>query len=316
MNIEKISRIGLREAFPHEAHNFTRWLQENLDVINGVIDITLVSAEREYAAGDFSVDLMAEDKEGNKVIIENQLERSNHDHLGKLLTYLVALQASSAIWIVSDPRPEHVSAITWLNESSSVSFYLLKLEAIRVGNSAPAPLLTLIVGPTEETKTIGRTKQEFNKRHEIRRQFWTKLLNYAKSQTQLHASISPGDWHWVSTSSGRRGLNYNYVVWEEQTGVELYIDRGKDAKVENKAIFDQLAAKKTAIESAFGGPIEWERLDAKQACRIRASLDCGGWKTPEKWDAGISQTVDAMIRLEKALRPYIKQLTIGNEKGG
>src|SRR5712691_2992223 len=115
--IQKIARIPLREAFKHEAYDFTTWLQDNLDVLNECIDLTLSNAEREAAAGDFSVDLVAEDESGNKVIIENQLERSNHDHLGKLVTYLVAAEARVAIWIVAEPRPEHASAITWLNES-------------------------------------------------------------------------------------------------------------------------------------------------------------------------------------------------------
>jgi hypothetical protein len=99
-----------------------------LDVLNDCIDLTLSNAEAEATAGDFSVDLVAEDESGNKVIIENQLEKSNHDHLGKLITYLVAIEARAAIWIVSEPRPEHVSAITWLNESSGSSYiHFLKM---------------------------------------------------------------------------------------------------------------------------------------------------------------------------------------------
>ena len=147
--VQKIQRIPLRKAFPHEARDFTRWLEENIDVLNDCLDITLTNAEREQSAGDFSVDIVAEDESGGKVIIENQLEKSNHDHLGKVITYLVAMEAKAAIWIVADPRPEHISAITWLNESSSADFYLLKLEAIQIADSDPAPLITLIVGPSE-----------------------------------------------------------------------------------------------------------------------------------------------------------------------
>lgn len=149
--VGKIQRIPLREVWKHEALDFTTWLQENIDVLNDTIDLTLTSAEREQTAGDFSVDLVAEDEDGSPVVIENQLEKSNHDHLGKLLTYLVAIGAKTAIWIVSDPRPEHVNTISWLNESSLASFFLLKVEAIRIGGSPAAPLLTLVVGPSEES---------------------------------------------------------------------------------------------------------------------------------------------------------------------
>jgi hypothetical protein len=308
--IQKISRIPLRDAFKHEAYDFTKWLQENLDVLNDCIDLTLSNAEREAAAGDFSVDLVAEDESGNKIIIENQLEKSNHDHLGKLITYLVAMEARAAIWIVSDPRPEHVSAITWLNESSSASFYLLKLEAIRIAASGPAPLLTLIVGPSDATKAVGKAKQEFAERYDIRRDFWAKLLEHAKKKTQLHAGISPSRYAWIGTGAGKRGLSFNYVVWEHETSVELYIDRGKNNEAENKAIFDKLHTRKDEVEKAFGSALEWERLDTKRASRVRKTINLGGWKDPADWAEIHSATVDAMIGLEKALKPYIHKLEI------
>ena len=308
--IQKIARIPLREAFKHEAYDFTKWLQDNLDVLNDCIDVTLSNAEPEAAAGDFSVDLVAEDELGNKVIIENQLEKSNHDHLGKLITYLVAMEARAAIWIVSEPRPEHVSAITWLNESSSASFYLLKLEAIKIGESDPAPLLTLIVGPSDATKAVGKAKKEFAERYDIRRDFWTQLLEHAKTKTKLHAGISPGRYHWIATGAGKRGLSFNYVVWEHETSVELYIDRGKNSDSENKAIFDTLHAKKDEVEKSFGETLEWERLDSKRASRIRKTVNLGGWKDPEKWPDVHSATVDSMIRLEKALKPHIQKLDV------
>ncbi len=122
MMISKLERVKLREVWKNEASDFTRWLEENIDILNEVLDITLSNPEREQAAGSFSVDLVAEDQSGNTVIIENQLEKSDHDHLGKVITYLTAFDAKAAVWIVAKPRPEHVKAIAWLNEASSGSF--------------------------------------------------------------------------------------------------------------------------------------------------------------------------------------------------
>lgn len=209
--IKKITRVPLHEVFKHEAYDFTAWLQDNLDVFNECIDLTLINADREISAGSFSVNLVAEES-GNKIIIENQLEKSNQDHLGKLITCLVAMEAKIAIWIVSEPRPEHDSAITWLNASSSADFYLLKLETIKIGDSDPALLLTLIVGPSEETKAIGIQKREFSERHHIRHEFWTQLLEYAKVKTTLHATISPSTDNWISADAGKTGMSFNYVV--------------------------------------------------------------------------------------------------------
>lgn len=120
-NIAKLERLPLREVWKHEAYDFTKWLEENIDVLNTALNLNLVNVDREQAAGAFSIDLVAEDDGGGIVIIENQLEKSNHDHLGKLITYLTGMSAKVAIWIVSNPRPEHVTAVAWLNESSSAA---------------------------------------------------------------------------------------------------------------------------------------------------------------------------------------------------
>lgn len=308
--IGKLQRVPLRDVWKHEAIDFTKWLQDNIDILNELVDLNLSNAESEQSAGSFSVDLVAEDEYGNPVIIENQLERSDHDHLGKILTYLVAMAAKTAIWIVADPRPEHVTAITWLNESSSANFYLLKLEAIKIGDSAPAPLLTIIVGPSEEGKGVGKTKQEIAERYEIRERFWTQLLDYAKQKTKLHANISPTQHNWLGTGAGKQGLGFNYVLRKNEAQVELYIDQGKERDKDNKSIFDKLFNHKEEIEKDFNESLEWERLEGKRACRIRKRITTGGYRNEEeKWPQIHEAMVDAMIRLEKSLRPYINKLS-------
>src|SRR5437016_3620830 len=212
MSISKLERVPLREVWKHEALDFTKWLEGNIDVLGEVLDLSLTNVEREHSTGDFSVDLVAEDAAGEAVIIENQLGKSDHDHLGKLMTYLAALEAKIAIWIVGDPRPEHVKAAGWLNESGLARFYLVKLEAVRIGGSPPAPLLTLITGPSEETTETGEKKKELAGRHEARLRFWAGLLERAKQRTKLHANISPGTASWVGASAGRSGLAFNYVI--------------------------------------------------------------------------------------------------------
>ncbi len=311
MAIGKLERVPLREVWKHEAHDFTVWMEENLDVLSEVLDINLSNVEREKGTGNFSVDLVAEDDNGNAVIIENQLEKSNHDHLGKVITYLAAVGAKTAIWIVSDPRTEHVAAINWLNESTAASFYLLKVEAIKIGASEPAPLLTEIVGPSEEGKQIGQQKKEIAERHVIRRRFWTQLLEHAKSKTKLHSTISPSQYNWIGTGTGVRGVGLNYSLTQHEVSVEIYIDRGKDADEENSAIFDQLHAEREALEAKFGSPLEWQSLPTKRACRVRYMLKNGGYRDEEEWESSIPKAVDTMIRFEAALRPHIKKLQVG-----
>jgi uncharacterized protein DUF4268 len=244
-------------------------------VLNEALDLNLTGADRERAAGDFSVDLVAEDEDGGTVVIENQLERSNHDHIGKLITYLTAIGGKTAIWIVSDPRPEHVAAIGWLNSSSSAEFYMVKVEAVRIADSPAAPLFTLIVGPSVETKEVGETKKEIAERHLIRKRCWTSLIQRSAAVNKTHAHITPSEHGWISASAGVRGLSFNYVAMQDQCRAELYIDRGKDFLLENKQIFDQLHANRDAIDKSFGSPLVWERLEGRRACRIQYT--CGGW---------------------------------------
>lgn len=314
LNIARLERVSLREVWKHEANDFTQWLQNNIDILNEALDINLVNVDREQAAGTFSVDLVAEDEGGGTVIIENQLEKSNHDHLGKLITYLTAMGAKTAIWIVSDPRPEHVTAITWLNESASAQFYMVKVEAVRIENSAPAPLFTLIVGPSEEAKEVGQTKKEIAERYDIRRHWWSTLISRSAAINKLHTHITPSEYSWIGTSSGIRGLNLNYVVTQDECGAELYIDRGKDSDGENKAIFDQISQHRSDIEKGFGGELNWERMEGKRACRIRFTSREGGYRSPEnQWPSIQDNLVRAMDRLEKALRPHLKQLKLNGE---
>jgi hypothetical protein len=308
--IGKLQRVHLREVWRHEAYDFTQWLQVNIDILNEALDLELVSAEREQAAGSFSIDLVAESSDGETYVVENQLEKSNHDHLGKVITYLTAMKARGAIWIVSEPRQEHVNAMAWLNEASNADFYLVKVEAVRIGDSPAAPLLTLIVGPSVEAKEAGRAKQEIAERYDIRKQWWTQLV--ALPGAKLHAHITPGQYSWIGVSSGVRGLSFNYMVTKSDCGVELYIDRGKDCEEENEAIFDQLCLSKSEIESSISFPVTWQRLDARRACRIRINIT-GGYRSPEdEWPVIQQQMTEAMIQFEAALKPVLMGLKVGS----
>jgi len=310
MEVGKLERIPLREIWKDEARDFTPWLEENIEVLNEALDLSLSPVERERSAGTFSVDLLAEDNDGSMVIIECQLERTDHDHLGKILTYLTSLEAKTAIWICSYPRPEHIKAITWLNEAtpSDISFYLVKVEGIRIGESPPAPLFSVICAPSEASKEIGEKKKEFAERHKKRLEFWSELLSKSKERTRLHANISPSRYHWLGTGAGKAGLSYNYLITMKWGGVELYIDKGKEEI--NKRIFDAIYAKKEEIEADFGEQLEWERLEGRRACRIRARFEEAGLQDREKWDELQDKMIDAMIRLEAALKKHIARLKI------
>ncbi len=304
MSIGRLTRVPLRDVWKHEAADFTAWLQNHVDVLSEALDIDLVSAEREQPVGDFSVDLVAQDDRGRNVVIENQLEPSDHRHLGQVLTYLATLDVEVAVWVVSKARPEHVNAVSWLNQETSCSFYLVQVEAVRIDDSAPAALFTLIVGPSPEIRAAGATKKEITQLDRTRSSFWSQLLELANRRSDLHASASTGHGYWVGAPAGLKGLHYVYAARKNDARVELYIET-MDAE-RNRRILNALRSESGAIERAFGGELEWTQ--GGQACQIRYWIGKGGLEEEARWPAVIEGMVDAMERLVAAIGPHLHAL--------
>lgn len=307
--IERIQRLPVRSIWQYEDRDFTTWLVKNIDVLKEVIGEELINPEREQSTGNFNVDIKAEDAAGNIVVIENQLTKSDHDHLGKLITYLSSFDAKKAIWIVTEPRQEHIKAVTWLNEGYACDFYLLKLEGIKIGDSRPAPLITKIVGPSEEGKTVGAAKKEHSERDKSRLDFWTKLLKRSKEKHPLFNTISPTRDAWIGVTSGVPGIQYCYWLNQHGIRIELRIDRGANSDEENLILLHKLKENQAAIETEFGEALIWDELESYRVCAIRKQLEIGGYKSPEKeWESIIDKVTDYMIKLELATKQYVQLL--------
>jgi hypothetical protein len=216
------------------------------------------------------------------------------------------------ILVAADFSKELTTSVMWLNERD------LDIRCIRFkpyGDNSRVLIDVQQVIPLPEAieyQVQIRQKKRLERkdriqRHDLPRRFWTELLNYAKGQTRLHGNISPGDQDWISTSSGIRGLTWNYVIGMHNARVELYIDKGNSE--ENKAIFDRLIQDREKVEKSFGEPLDWQRLDDKRACRIKKETTAGGYRNPEdEWPEVIRWMVGAMIRLEAALGPYVTKI--------
>jgi hypothetical protein len=310
--VARLEVVPIRKVFHKEAGQFTPWLEQHIEALAERLGLQLTVVQREKEVGDFNVDLLCEDADGKPVIIENQLEKTDHDHLGKLLTYLVNLDAGAAIWVTPEPRQEHKKVIDWLNESTGadLSFYLVKVEASRIGDSPYAPLFTPLAGPDRQTKEVGEKKKEWAERHHNRLEFWTGLLERSKDRTKLFSNVSPGRYQWIGTGAGKSGVSFNYGILYDWGSAEMYIDHDHDTGKKNKAIFDALYSQRAEIEAEFGEPLEWERLDDKRACRIRKRFTDGGLAKPETWPGLQDAMTGAMMRLDKALRPRLAKVEV------
>jgi len=308
--VGRLDRVNLREVWAKEASDFTSWLSNNLDILSDHIDCNLSLLEREKKTGTFSADIFAEGPNGETAVIENQLEKTDHDHLGKLITYLSNLEAKIAIWITSDPRPEHTTAIIWLNEISppDTSFYLVKVEAYKIGNSEPAPLFSTISGPSPEAKEIGEQKQDLAERHLMRIEFWKQLLDKAKALTPLHSNVSPSKDNWVTAGAGKSGMGWSYSITMNKGSAELFIDRGPDKKEETNEIYEIIFKDREKIENAFGEALEWDKKEGRRVCRIKSHCVIGGLNDTDSWAEIQDDMIDKMKRLEEALRPSLGKI--------
>ena len=303
--VGRLEAVPLRDVWHHEAHDFTRWLEDNVDVVGDLVGLTLTDVRRELAAGVFSVDLVATDDHERTVVIENQLEKSDHDHLGKLVTYLAMHAAGVAIWIVREPRPEHVAAVTWLNQARETDFFLLKLEAFRIGDSPAAPFLTVITGPSEALKEVGDQQRELGERHAVRQKFWRELLA-AAPDGHTHSAISAGTDNWLDAGSGISGILFQYRVRKDGADVGVLFQSGD--KERNEQLFDALHAQRSEIEALFGAPLEWDRKPQVKKCVILAAQWSFGLDDVARWPTLQGEMIAAMARLADAVRQQLGRL--------
>jgi hypothetical protein len=206
---------------------------------------------------------------------------------------------------------ELTTAVIWLNEHG-LDIRCVRMQPyqdngrllVDVQQVIPLPEAAAYQVQVREKEQRGR--QERAERYGIRKKFWQGLLGRAASKTPLHANISPGEHQGIGASSGIRGLNYNYVIRQDEGTVELYIDRGAEEAETNKRIFDWLHGHKDEIERVFGDELAWQRLDNKRGCRIAYTTTAGGWRSEEaKWPEVQDAMIDTMIRLENALKPQL-----------
>lgn len=311
----KIERVPLREVWSDEARDFTPWLRENLSLLAEALGVELEPEGHEVPVGPFSADVVAvEPGSGTRVVIENQLGHTDHDHLGKLLTYVGGLEGRFAVWIAGQFRDEHRQALEWLNEATGpdTGFFGIEIELLRIGGSPAAPNFKVVVSPNEPVKVARASAGIVSERGLSYQAFWRSLLLELNERDPGATAASPervGPRSWFGIPVGRTGFRVNTVfVTGGRTRVELYIDTGhRDA---NKRAFDLLLERRAEIEGRFGEPLLWDRLDNRRASRIYAerpgSIDAADEDLEDlrRWAA------ERMLRLRDAVGPILRTLPL------
>lgn len=267
----ELKYLDLRDIWANESQNFTPWLAENIQNLGEILGMDLEIVAREAGVGNFSLDLLAKDLgTGHNVVIENQFGVTNHDHLGKLLTYAAGFNASTVIWISQEFREEHRSALEWLNgrTGSDTQFFGVTVEVFQIDNSKPAYKFRAVISPNDWEKAKRPTSSETpSPRAEAYRKYFQKLIDELREKHRFTGARVGQPQSWYSFGSGVSGLTYGACFSQgKKVRIEVYIDQG-DVET-NKQLFDSLKASQQDIEQKFGEPLEWERLDDRRACRI------------------------------------------------
>lgn len=320
-SLGKLVKIDLRTAWMSEAGDFTPWLakEENLALLGETIGLELELEGQEKQVGPFRADILCKDTANDTwVLIENQLEKTDHSHLGQLLTYAAGLGAVTIVWIAERITPEHRAALDWLNEitDEAVNFFGLEIELWRIGDSDLAPKFNVLCQPNDWSRTVresARNPEELTDTRQLQFEFWTTFKEYVAEHPADFRLQKPPAHHWTNIAIGRAGFQLGAIaslwdsekeVWAGEIRAEMTI-YCKDAK----AYYALLEEQKEAIEKELGEPLIWHNPENKRASRayIRKAVDLNNrqdWPNQHAW------LREKLQKLHKVFSPRIKRLNL------
>lgn len=294
----------LRKVWPHEALNFTPWVAENIELLGDAVGLDITVEKTESSVGDFNVDIYAcETGTDRKIVIENQLEDTDHDHLGKLITYASGKSADVVIWIVKRAREEHKAAIEWLNHHTDekIGFFLCEIKLFQIGDSKIAPSFSVIEKPNDWAKEIKKTTTTTPTQQQ-RLEYWQAFNSYAfndKNFSKIFNMRKPTTDHWMDFSIGSSACQICVTQIQKRSaiGVELYI-------TDDKELFKLLHAHKDEIETDMGMSLDWKELPKRKASRIlvEKNVQLGNH---DEWEEQFIYIMDILLKMRKAFKKHL-----------
>jgi len=302
----KLKMIDVRDKWPNEATDFTPWLakDENLSELGSALGIDLEFEDTEVPIGPYSADILAKDAgTGRYVIIENQLGKTDHDHLGKSLTYASILDATVVVWIAGDFTEEHKKTLDWLNgvTSEEVTFFGVRLELWQIDDSKPAFRFNVISRPVGIIKPPPPLESDAKK---LQLEFWTELRKSLLECKEFPSLQTPRPQYWYDVSLGRAGINISNIAntFDNKIGIRVYISN-KIADI----VLPQLMNEQKKIEEEIGQPLVWNPYPEKRDKIISLSRDAE-LRKKENWDEYINWLVDKNIKFRNVFSKRVKQL--------
>lgn len=318
----RLERIDLRSTWQSEAQHFTPWLAEleNIALLSETLGLELEVEAVEQNVGPFRADILCKDTINDTwVLIENQLERTDHAHLGQLITYAAGLDAVTIVWISAKVADEHRKACDWLNEvtAENIRFFALEVELWRIGESAPAPKFNIVSQPNAWGTTVAMARKaivsgELSETQQLQVEYWTAFeqrLASAKGAVKARKVVSGG---WVAHAIGKSGVSLNTAMntLKNRVRVDLYLS-GPRAK----ANFGQLFAHKEVIEATIGVPLDWQLRPDRPESRISLSKEGCNPRLRSEWASQHDWLVATILKFHQGFHPFVGLLNQA-EMGG
>lgn len=307
MKLGKLQEVDIRTVWKHEQYDFSKWLatEENIQELGDTLNLSLTDVETEKFVGNYRCDIICKDEiTGKMVLIENQLEPTNHDHLGKIITYASGLDAAVVVWIVSSARDEHASAIEWLNKHTDdeISFFLLEVHAYKIGDSDPAPQFKIIEQPNDFVKTVKTIAKntELNESQKCRLEFWTQFNDAIEQRGKPFnkRKASTDHWYSVAIGSSEAYVSIDLVNKEHKIRVGFWI-------WDNKNLFDTLIQEKAKIEEQLGFELVWDRLEGKKTSGAYTIIKGLDFKEQDNYPDLMNQVIDLVIKMRAVFPKFL-----------
>ena len=314
IHLGRLEKVELRDFFKDEARDFTPWLaqEENLELLSETLGIDIELEDTEVRIGKFSADIVGLDRSSNRVIIiENQLEKTNHDHLGKIITYGGGKDAGIVIWICKKIQQEHRKGLDYLNDISTedYSFFGIEMELWKIGESEPAPKFNIVVSPNEWSKSVKSSTSSFTTLTDtkiLQKEFWTELKDYFTDNNTFLSMRTPRPQHW-----------YSFGVGKSYFGIDIRIDTQKNITwcdfnlwgSDVKDNYSFLLKDKDEIENELGYELKWREMEGKKMSQISLSNNVNGnIKDRETWEDCFVWFKETAETFHKVFSPRVKQL--------
>lgn len=308
MELGKLKLIAPRKKWEHEARDFTPWLAEHIEELNEALGLELEVENTEVAVGPYSADILAKDIGTNKyVVIENQLEKTNHDHLGKSITYASVLDASIVIWIATDFTEEHQKSLDWLNDHTTddVSFYGVQLELWQIEDSKPALRFNVISKPNQTVRQAAKIKadEELSDKRKFQLTFWNKFVTKLAKTGKIPSLQTPRPQYWFDISLGKSGINISNTcnTWDNKVGVRVYISN----KIAD-SMLPFLETRKQEIEDKIGSKLLWNP-NSEARDKVIALYQDTNFDDESKVEEALNWLVDNTIKFREVFSKIIKQ---------